>query len=723
MAAHFRAMSSVGGAGATITVTYSSDFYGVDITATNGTETHTITATSSGEVVFTISEAGTWTISATVDGQTYSETVNVTLEYTSELIAIPDGSTVTPVNSIPIWLKCADIRDKSYTTLSQVLADTETFIALCADSNACNYMARSTNWASGVADDSTAMLIVGKYNYCANALISNATWCAALASSTYWEYIFNGCVPKMTSNTAPSGEVTGTTPRDTTTYALWKAFDRDTSTIYCGNVNTAANNTGGGFIQYHHTEPVCIKGIKLQSHTSNVYPYKSVKVEVSNDGSTYDTIFDDSVDFVTGFVDTSDNIKTGTYTKVTVTQLNDTGSSTYFPRIIDCQFYGRTDNANYIPLVPTMTSNTTPSGECSASSIYGTGYEAYKAFTGNNNDEWAASSSSTPAWIQYKFAEPTCVSRFSFYQGTSGGHVKISTFKIQGSNTGNSDDWTDLYSATAPDNTSQRNVSGYFDNATSYYYYRLYITGLYVSSNVSLSALQFYRKSDLPIIHSAVEDSIFYMDDGSPVALCGIPVGDTIDVDLEAYKGQTLTLVSTVAKDPTNLSNDFTMPVRITPNITEIYLMPIKSLYWWGSECGQTFTSKSVPSTTLLNTTATTNKNNKVLSITTSSSGTFASGYVTSDTKETTDATKLCCLASSASMYNYGGSNVISQCYYSGGSTYASGTQICYSAALTTLTKFETDITSVTSAQLGIMLQVYGASRTSQVTVNALWYE
>jgi hypothetical protein len=39
-----------------------------------------------------------------------------------------------------------------------------------------------------------------------------------------------------------------------------------------------------------------------------------------------------------------------------------------------------------------------------------------------------------------------------------------------------------------------------------------------------------------------------------------------------------------VAKDPDNLSNDFSMNVRITPNITEIYLMPIKSLYWWGHE-------------------------------------------------------------------------------------------------------------------------------------------
>ena len=283
--AYFRCVGGVGG-GATLTLTYSSEFYGETITATDGTKTVTKVAPSTGTMDITLPESGTWVVSATIDGQTYSTTVTVDIGYSATLFAIPNGSTVTPTDDIQTWLKCAGITDKTtYTTLSDVLSDTDTLIALCADSNACDYMARSTNWASGVAADSTAMLIVGKYNYCANALLDDNTWETAIRNSAY---------------------------------------------------------------------------------------------------------------------------------------------------------------SSYVDPVPVTWSNT--------------------------------------------------------------------------------------------------------------------------------------------LIHSAVEDNIFYMDDGSPVPLCGIPVGDTIDVDLEAYKGQTLTLVSTVAKDPTNLSNDYSKSIRITPNVTEIYLMPLKILYWWGHE-------------------------------------------------------------------------------------------------------------------------------------------
>ena len=42
-------------------------------------------------------------------------------------------------------------------------------------------------------------------------------------------------------------------------------------------------------------------------------------------------------------------------------------------------------------LIPTMTSNTTPSGVCSASSIYNSSYPAWRGFDGDPRD-------STPGW-------------------------------------------------------------------------------------------------------------------------------------------------------------------------------------------------------------------------------------------------------------------------------------------------------------------------------------
>ena len=428
--AYFRCVGGVGG-GATLTLTYSSEFYGETITATDGTKTVTKVAPSTGTMDITLPESGTWVVSATIDGQTYSTTVTVNLGYTASLEAIPDGSTATPTDDIQTWLRCAGITDKTtYTTLADVLADTDTLIALCADSNACDYMARSTNWASGVAADSTAMLIVGKYNYCANTLLGNSTWATAIQNSPYSSYV--------------------------------------------------------------DPEP-----------------------------------------------------------------------------------------AVYIPLVPVMTSNTTPSGECSATDYVGSQYP-YLAFDGNDSTYWLSAStspSSTNKYLTYQFPDKVKVSKIFMLPlvDSNGSHVK--DFEIQASNDGTN--WTKLVEDTYPNN----DTSGYeeqYNTPIEYQFFRVYIKNFYAGNYAGISTFQVYKVSTLPIIHSAVEDSIFYMDEGTPVALCTIASGDTEDVDMSSFVGQTLTLVSTVAKDPDNLSNDFSMNVRITPNITEIYLMPVWVIYWYG---------------------------------------------------------------------------------------------------------------------------------------------
>ena len=80
--AYFSALGGVGGgAGATITVTYSSQFYNKTMTCSNGTKTYTKITTSSGSTVFDVDETGTWTI--TCDGT--SRTVDVVLEYSTQM--------------------------------------------------------------------------------------------------------------------------------------------------------------------------------------------------------------------------------------------------------------------------------------------------------------------------------------------------------------------------------------------------------------------------------------------------------------------------------------------------------------------------------------------------------------------------------------------------------------------------------------------------------------
>ena len=175
----------------TINVTYENAFRGASITCVQAAMTITKTAPSAGNTMtFYPPLTGQWTISGTVGGVPYSTTANVTSLSTPvsvNLETIPDGSTATPTDDIQKWLACAGIKDKAYTTLTQVLADSVTYNALLGDSNACAYMKRSTTWSTDICADQYAMNMLGQYDTACDALLSDATWTTALNNSSYWD--------------------------------------------------------------------------------------------------------------------------------------------------------------------------------------------------------------------------------------------------------------------------------------------------------------------------------------------------------------------------------------------------------------------------------------------------------------------------------------------------------------------------------------------------------
>lgn len=61
-------------------------------------------------------------------------------------------------------------------------------------------------------------------------------------------------------------------------------------------------------------------------------------------------------------------------------------------------------------MIPIMTSNTLPKGVCSANST-ASGYQPYYAF--DNSNAWYPAMSVSPAWVQYKFDEPTTIRKVS----------------------------------------------------------------------------------------------------------------------------------------------------------------------------------------------------------------------------------------------------------------------------------------------------------------------
>ena len=274
-----------GGDGADLIVTCSQNFAGKTITCTDGNKTYTQQCPSSSpyEVTFESIPTGTWTISGVISGQTFSTTKTIT-DFTALLADIPEGSTATPTDVIQTWLHCANIWDKNYTTINQVLSDSTTLLALISSNNAVDYMVRSTSWASSVCANSTAMTYIGANDYCANKLLANSTWCNAICNSTYFESVLNVKVPTMTSNTTPSGEVIYSYAHPSQAVNNYKAFDSNAAD---GAVFTC--NIG-----YKFTSKVAVRKIKFDEYfylTSQMPSNPgTIYFDGSNDNNTWTRI-------------------------------------------------------------------------------------------------------------------------------------------------------------------------------------------------------------------------------------------------------------------------------------------------------------------------------------------------------------------------------------------------------------------------------------------------
>lgn len=342
--AYFDCQIVQGGGGIILVVTCDSFYAGATITATDGETTLQATCPSSSPytVEFKIPNSGSWTISGTASGQTGSITV-VIPDSATLIPPIPTGSTVTPVNDIQIWLHCANIWNKNYTTITQVLADASTLQALIASNNAADYMARSTSWASSVTANSNAMTYIGANNYCANKLLANSTWLTAICNSTYFESVLNVKVPTMTSDTTPSGEAFGYNPIAPPQGSPYKAFDGNDSTYYLPYNATMASYSN--YVGYKFTQNVCIKKATVifkegNANRSNLH-FKIQGLINNNwvDVSAENTISSLPVgSAITRDVIFSNTSKTNQY-RMICDQLHVTGA--YITYCMTLQFYGR----------------------------------------------------------------------------------------------------------------------------------------------------------------------------------------------------------------------------------------------------------------------------------------------------------------------------------------------------------------------------------------------
>lgn len=569
--------------------------YNRQITVTKNSSTvGTTTFDSTGHATFSVHSVGTYKVSATDSlSTTYEVDVEVTEEttYTVELGSEIDGATVKATDNITIWLKCANIEDPSVTTLADVLANRSLFETLIANSNACNYMARSTTWAGGL-------------------------------------------VPKMTSNTTPSGEAISSGVYDNH-YDNYKAFNGTLIGEYDAWVSKKGQ-TNNCWIGYDFGFDVVVRKFTITNRNFITNPIPHIKSAILqgfdgnnwNDIQTYTGGFPTTSNGSASFIVDSSNA--GSYSKyrlyITSSEGFDyvqVGLLQFYSDIIDItssqdamSLIGKYDycsnallsnttwaeaigNSEYfeevlVSLIPTMTSDTAPSGVVSAYSNYNTTSLPYKAVDGvataSEFDAWIGNQNSVgEKWWQYEFDSPKIINRMyiSGRKYTNDKNGQINSFVLKGSNDGTN--WTDL-TGTIDRSSVGRGDRTYhnINNTVAYKYYRV---GDIPDSIPGIGELQFYGRASVQtnIIHSAANDTIYMKKNGSPVVLTTTDSNGVGTLDFTQFDdGVTYTLYSSVAKDPNNLSNDYSKNIRITKSkygcTTEAYLMPdaVKTLYWYG---------------------------------------------------------------------------------------------------------------------------------------------
>lgn len=224
------------------------------------------TVASDGTLILYPMYSGNWECScySSVTGKTMTKTIDLSywgIQPTVTFEDTPNGATVTPTDDVQTWLNCANIFDKSYITISEVVADTTTLNTLIANENANDYLVRSITFATDICNNESAMTYIGLNDYCVNKLLSDSTWLEAICNSAYFEKVLNALVLPMTSNTQPSGYEASSSSNYDNSNLPYMAFDGITGgSSEWGASNGSQNNS---YIQIKIKNAKVIKLIKI----------------------------------------------------------------------------------------------------------------------------------------------------------------------------------------------------------------------------------------------------------------------------------------------------------------------------------------------------------------------------------------------------------------------------------------------------------------------------
>lgn len=165
--------------------------------------------------------------------------------------------------------------------------------------------------------------------------------------------------------------------------------------------------------------------------------------------------------------------------------------------------------------IPTMTSNTSPSGIVSASSET-VGYEAWRLFDADEVSHWRNGSGTTfPHFIQYRFNEKKYIVEYSIKISSSTDYYPV-MWKFEASNDGST--WITLDSQTGITNWSSLEEKSFsISNSNLYEYYRLNIidgTATQRISSVSMKEKKVTQEVEWQTVSSTLPTVNQFVDEG-----------------------------------------------------------------------------------------------------------------------------------------------------------------------------------------------------------------
>ena len=153
-----------------------------------------------------------------------------------------------------------------------------------------------------------------------------------------------------------------------------------------------------------------------------------------------------------------------------------------------CADYGSVD------AIPTMTSDSAPSGDALADSVYTAGNEAFRAFDKSSVTNWATSVGGA-GWLQYHFDTGETIDRYTLRESLGNPNAMPYNWTLEASNTGAWGGEEVTLDTQTTEVFSGKKKTYDFTNTTSYTYYRIVVTAN-VAGKLKIGEFELIEKVD-----------------------------------------------------------------------------------------------------------------------------------------------------------------------------------------------------------------------------------